>query len=336
MSAPSSSPTSGVGSAPTSTQGPTTAQAGGAPPSSQGSNQNLNTAGHQVDRDKVYAWIIELSSPESREAALLELSKKREVVPDLANMLWHSFGTMAALLQEIINIYPAINPPVLTAHQSNRVCNALALLQCVASHPDTRSAFLLAHIPLYLYPFLHTVSKTRPFEYLRLTSLGVIGALVKTDEQEVINFLLTTEIIPLCLRIMESGSELSKTVATFILQKILLDETGLYYICQTYDRFSHVAMILGKMVIQLAKEPSQRLLKHVVRCYLRLSDNTRACEALCQCLPDQLKDDTFSSCLKDDKSTKHWLAQLLKNIEAMASQQQQQTGAALTENHVHQ
>lgn len=40
----------------------------------------------------------------------------------------------------------------------------------------------------------------------------VIGALVKTDEQEVINFLLTTEIIPLCLRIMETGSELSKTV----------------------------------------------------------------------------------------------------------------------------
>ena len=26
-------------------------------------------------------------------------------------------GTIAALLQEIINIYPAINPPVLTAHQ---------------------------------------------------------------------------------------------------------------------------------------------------------------------------------------------------------------------------
>lgn len=30
----------------------------------------------------------------------------------------------------------------LQAHQSNRVCNALALLQCVASHPETRSAFL--------------------------------------------------------------------------------------------------------------------------------------------------------------------------------------------------
>ena len=68
------------------------------------------------------------------------------------------------------------------AHQSNRVCNSLALLQCVASHPETRSLFLQAHIPIFLYPFLHTtLSKTRPFEYLRLTSLGVIGALVKVN-----------------------------------------------------------------------------------------------------------------------------------------------------------
>ncbi|GIY22669.1 CCR4-NOT transcription complex subunit 9 [Caerostris darwini] len=277
--------------------------------------QPQHTTLSQPEQEKVYQWISELARPDTRENALLELSKKREAVPELAPMLWNSFGTITALLQEIINIYPAINPPTLTAHQSNRVCNALALLQCVASHPETRSAFLQANTPLYLYPFLHTVSKTRPFEYLRLTSLGVIGALVKTDEQEVINFLLSTEIIPLCLRIMEAGSELSKTVATFILQKILLDETGLNYICQTYERFSHVAMILGKMVIALSKEQSARLLKHVIRCYLRLSDNPRAREALRQCLPDQLKDNTFSMCLKEDKSTKHWLSQLLKNLE---------------------
>uniref|UniRef100_A0A3Q2NN94 CCR4-NOT transcription complex subunit 9 n=1 Tax=Fundulus heteroclitus TaxID=8078 RepID=A0A3Q2NN94_FUNHE len=220
-------------------------------------------------------------------------------------MLWHSFGTIAALLQEIVNIYPSINPPTLTAHQSNRVCNALALLQCVASHPETRSAFLAAHIPLFLYPFLHTVSKTRPFEYLRLTSLGVIGALVKTDEQEVINFLLTTEIIPLCLRIMESGSELSKTVATFILQKILLDDTGLAYICQTYERFSHVAMIL----VMLFNILSLSGFSHLCCCFLR------AREALRQCLPDQLKDSTFAQVLKDDTTTKRWLAQLVKNLQ---------------------
>merc|ERR1712072_1164237 len=167
--------------------------------------------------------------------------------------------------------------------------NSLALLQCVASHPETRPLFLKAHIPLLLYPFLNTVSKDRPFEYLRLTSLGVIGALVKVDDAEVINFLLQTEIIPLCLRIMETGSELSKTVATFIVQKILLDDIGLNYICATAERFYAVSSVLAKMVTTLQQTPSIRLLKHVIRCYLRLSDNPRAREALRQCLPDSCR-----------------------------------------------
>jgi len=34
----------------------------------------------------------------------------------------------------------------------------------------------------------------------------------KMDDSDVISFLLNTEIIPLCLRIMEMGTELSKTV----------------------------------------------------------------------------------------------------------------------------
>lgn len=49
---------------------------------------------------------------------------------------------MTALLQEIISVYPLLNPSQLTAAASNRVCNALALLQCVASHNETRTLFL--------------------------------------------------------------------------------------------------------------------------------------------------------------------------------------------------
>lgn len=45
----------------------------------------------------------------------------------------------------------------------------------------------------------------------------------------------------------------------------------------------------------------------------------RAREALRQCLPDQLRDGTFSACLQEDKSTKHWLTQLIKNLEAHPS-----------------
>lgn len=42
----------------------------------------------------------------------------------------------------------------------------------------------------------------------------------------------------------------------------------------------------------------------------------RALLALRQCLPDQLRDNTFASCLQEDSSTEHWLNQLLKNLEA--------------------
>lgn len=258
--------------------------------------------------------VLDLTNPVMKETALLKLSKERESFPELAPYLWHSFGTMSALLQEIVSIYPTLQPPSLTAHASNRVCNALALLQCVASHPETRTLFLKAHIPLFLYPFLNTVSKTRPFEYLRLTSLGVIGALVKVDDPEVISFLLSTEIIPLCLRTMETGSELSKTVATFIVQKILLDSAGLSYICATAERFFAVSAVLSSMVTGLAEQSSVRLLKHIVRCYLRLSDNPRAREALRQCLPEPLRNPLFTACLKDDTTTRRWLAQLLMNV----------------------
>lgn len=264
--------------------------------------------------EELLPLVVQLTNPDQREGVLLELSKKRESFSDLAPILWHTYGTVAALLQEIVSIYPLLSPPTLTAHASNRVCNALALLQCVASHPDTRSLFLSAHVPLYLYPFLNTHSKSRPFEYLRLTSLGVIGALVKMDDVSVINFLLETEIIPLCLRIMETGSELSKTVATFIVQKILLDEHGLSYVCATAERFYAVSTVLNNMIGLLTVNPSVRLLKHIVRCYLRLSDNLRAREALRQCLPGSLRDETFHQALRDDVTVKKWLSQLLSVI----------------------
>eukprot|EP00168_Porphyra_purpurea_P019443 TRINITY_DN775_c0_g1_i12.p2 TRINITY_DN775_c0_g1~~TRINITY_DN775_c0_g1_i12.p2 ORF type:complete len:205 (-),score=89.78 TRINITY_DN775_c0_g1_i12:688-1302(-) len=167
------------------------------------------------------------------------------------------------------------------------------------------------HSPSSSYPFLNTVSKTRPFEYLRLTSLGVIGALVKMDDPDVINFLLQTEIIPLCLRIMETGSELSKTVATFVVQKILLDANGLAYICAAAERFYAVANVLANMVSALVEAPSPRLLKHVIRCYLRLSDNQRAREALRGCLPEALQNGTFAKILDEDATTKRWLVTLL-------------------------
>ena len=51
---------------------------------SQGADENRRTLG----------YIAQLLNPDTRETALLELSKKREQVPELALVLWHSFGKL--------------------------------------------------------------------------------------------------------------------------------------------------------------------------------------------------------------------------------------------------
>jgi len=89
--------TSSVGPVVTSSAAP---PGSNAPKGQTSSSSQAPTSSGPVDRDQIYEWILELASPDTRETALLELSKKREVVPELAPMLWNSFGIIAALLQE--------------------------------------------------------------------------------------------------------------------------------------------------------------------------------------------------------------------------------------------
>ena len=57
-----------------------------------------------------------------------------------------------------------------------------------------------------------------------------------------------------------------------------------------------------------------RLLKHIVRCYLRLSEHTRARDALRQCLPEALRDQTFANTIRGEESVQKWLSLLQKNL----------------------
>ena len=77
---------------------------------------------------------------------------------------------------------------------------------------------------------------------------------------------------------------------------------------------SQVSTVLSGMVSKLLENPSVRLLKHIVRCYLRLSEHTRARDALRQCLPEALRDQSFAQVLRSEDSVQRWLAHLLKNL----------------------
>ncbi|VFQ89078.1 unnamed protein product [Cuscuta campestris] len=161
--------------------------------------------------------LLLLHRPSRREDALAVLVTKRETWEDLPLLLWNSFNTVFILLQEVMSAYKKLAPSKMTARESTRVCNAIALFQCIASHPQTRMEFVKAKITFYLHPFLAiTANGDKPLELMRLTSLGVFGALVKSEDgdgKQIVHFLLKSEVFPMCLRCMDLGDELTQTVS---------------------------------------------------------------------------------------------------------------------------
>ncbi|KAK2379097.1 CCR4-NOT transcription complex subunit [Trifolium repens] len=70
-------------------------------------------------------------------------------------------------------------------------------------------------------------------------------------------------------------------VSTFILQKFLANEEGLDHICTTAERFFAVARVLKMVLRSLEEKCSPRLLKLVISCYSRLSNNHRRTQQHC-------------------------------------------------------
>lgn len=69
------------------------------PTAAQGSTMTYGT-----QAEEVYQFVLDLTVASKRERALLELSRRRESFADLAPILWHSFGVITAVLQEIVSI----------------------------------------------------------------------------------------------------------------------------------------------------------------------------------------------------------------------------------------
>ena len=96
------------------------------------------------DTDRIYLLVHNLTNPDTRPEAMEELGKMRDIPKAselLALILWNSFGSIAALLQEVVCLYPLLSFTKQIKNHANRTCNALALLQCVAAHNETRIPF---------------------------------------------------------------------------------------------------------------------------------------------------------------------------------------------------
>nr|GMC85651.1 cell differentiation protein rcd1-like [Ipomoea batatas] len=221
----------------------------------------------------------------------------------------HREYALSKLAKEVMSAYRLLPPSdrrvTASARESTRTCNAIALFQCMAAHPLTRMQLIRARIISYLHPFLGittttstTTTEDKPLEALRLTSLGVIAALLKIDNpedgQQIVHYLLESEVFPLFLSCMDRGDEPTQTVSALIIAKILWRAEGLKY-CSAYgERFFALVRVLGRVVDrQPAERPSLGLLRSVIACYLRLSEVPRAKDAFRNCIPARMTQHNF-------------------------------------------
>jgi len=259
------------------------------------------------DEELIIKWISEIKNESTRTKAIENLTKFREKNNNLSIYLWYSRGTIAILLQEIISTYQYLSSSKLSFERSNKICSVINLFDCIASQNKTRNEFLESQIPIFLYPFLNNTNKTKHYEYLKLTSLNVIGTLVKSNDPKIISFLINTQITPLLLKIMEKGSELSRTMACCIVYKVVQDDYGIKYICEKKERYNGIIQF---MRVMMKNKFSQRLIKYILKTFLRLSDNKDARYILKNEVLKDIKNESFVRCLDD--SSKNLLNGLLK------------------------
>ena len=203
------------------------------------------------------------------------IHNKQTKTPKQHLLLWNTSGALAALVQEILLVYPLLSPPRLRNNHGQSLWNAMVLLQELASKDETQTLLVKSSVPYLLYPFLNTTSRGRQYEFLRALSLGVIGALVKTSNPQIIRALLSTELLLPCLRVITTGTETSKIISTFIVERFLEDEHGLETICQS-DEFARGVLEALVAVLQPLPSVKPRLVKHALHGLERLS----TCERL--------------------------------------------------------
>ncbi|EPY35382.1 CCR4-NOT transcription complex subunit 9 [Angomonas deanei] len=292
----------------------------------------------------MFQLLNNMYDPLLRDKAVTELTKNREKYTigtgdNAENLLgpavWYGAGIMSIIMQDIVSVYPLLTTENRHAHSKiNKAVNSINLLLPVATNKYCRKEFLDSHCCLFLYPFLQINGNTDRVSifYLRMASLSMICQLLKEEADEhVVHILLTTEMFPLCLRIMEqpttqsssSGKSTSETedsckiMATYIIEKLLGTEKGLMYACDTPKRFTTICTSLHTIISEKRGDTyvcSHKLFRLAVKCYNSLSTNKDVRLYLADVLPVELKNGTFVSYLEKDASTRKTHLQLLVNI----------------------
>ncbi|PIA46060.1 hypothetical protein AQUCO_01600380v1 [Aquilegia coerulea] len=254
--------------------------------------------------------ILQLQHHHLREDALHRLShyllERREEEPEdyvrTGYLLYNSCCTVTILLQEVLLFSLKLVDGNVDSRSYKRIANVLTLFQCIAANSETRNDFVRS-VPSYLIPLIELNPPLPMFENVRAVALSVIGILCQAREPQIIKWAIRSKMIEACRISIEVGSELCKVIGMHILETILLDRSGLSYICSPMRNNILIKLMgtLGRMVAVLAidQDISPRFLFHIISCYILLCNDERGLPVVMHNLPNDFISGSFYETIKE-------------------------------------
>lgn len=261
---------------------------------------------NQMNQDELISLIKKISQTSERPQALQLLLSRRANIPDLALMVWFSQGTVVSLLSDLLNFYPNISSGLTNVPEAENVYNILIIFQVIAKHEDTRIPFLNSGICTYLLPFLKMDSDNSEAERFIGATIGIFVDMVKNKQNEVLQMLIKSEMIPICLNIMSSWNGVIRIAAAFVLSCLMEDDVSCKKLADNQPQVKVMLDILNQVLLDLCDDFDIHLSKSVISVYTKLLTynsvvpiaNELASKAFVQFQPKQNMDQQLKSFLE--------------------------------------
>ena len=181
--------------------------------------------------------------------------------------------------------------------ESNKVRLCIDILQHICQNKNLRSSILEMKIDYYLYPFLIVLTD----EQLKISTLKLFCTILEDGN---LDNLKESEILPILLRSVDSGSEEQQELSLTALHHILMGR-GLDYAVQTFDRFQAIDVVLSSMITKSIYSKNINVLKKLIVIYIRMCDKVNVIQKIREKIPEGIDSkDILNLCAQDQELDK--------------------------------
>lgn len=249
-------------------------RAGPSPASDKLSVSSASGPSGQLTADQIVQQVKRISKPEpDRSSAISTLLANKSQIPDLPLMIWFSPGTVTALLGDVLEFYTCLVSSKIGGQKCDNVFSILVLFEMISGNSETRLPFMRANIPVYLFPILQYTLKSAEHERFTAIVIGIVVNLVKEQPpDEVAEYLVKSDFLPLCLRVLNETRGPVQVGCAFILSRVFKCPAGKKFVFdgKVTDRTIAVLCLMNEAVVNVNQAFDKEVSGWLVSAYKEL------------------------------------------------------------------